>query len=166
MAFGSSDSSVKYVLQRSATKRITTSQMTKELYTSFSPSAVTHQSLPDKTRNYLYVCMQKLLEYNAGLKKSLESRIWVSHSGGFGEYGLQGYYIQSGKRKPKFRSNISPSSSGSKNKSSKEPEKQVAKHIIFFFKEPIYLQSVIIHSANGGKGEGRLVEECSVALLC
>jgi hypothetical protein len=28
------------------------------------------------------------------------------------------------------------------------------------------LQSVIIHSANGGKGEGCLVEECSVALLC
>jgi hypothetical protein len=27
------------------------------------------------------------------------------------------------------------------------------------------LQSVIIHSANGGKGEGCLVEEYSVALL-
>jgi hypothetical protein len=36
----------------------------------------------------------------------------------------------------------------------------------FFFKDPIYLQSVIIHSANGGKGEGWLVEEYSVALLC
>jgi hypothetical protein len=30
----------------------------------------------------------------------------------------------------------------------------------------MYLQSVIIHSANGGKGEGCLVEEYSVALLC
>jgi hypothetical protein len=28
------------------------------------------------------------------------------------------------------------------------------------------LQSVIIHSVNGGKGEGCLVEEYSVALLC
>jgi hypothetical protein len=36
----------------------------------------------------------------------------------------------------------------------------------FFLKDPIYLQSVTIHSANGGKGEGWLVEECSVALLC
>jgi hypothetical protein len=37
----------------------------------------------------------------------------------------------------------------------------------FFFKEdPIYLQSVIIHSANGRKGGGCLVEEYSVALLC
>jgi hypothetical protein len=35
-----------------------------------------------------------------------------------------------------------------------------------FFKDPIYLQSVIIHSANGGKGEGWHVEEYSVALLC
>jgi hypothetical protein len=34
----------------------------------------------------------------------------------------------------------------------------------FFLKDPIYLQSVIIHSANGGKGEGCLVEEYSVAL--
>jgi hypothetical protein len=34
-----------------------------------------------------------------------------------------------------------------------------------FFKFPIYLQSVIIHSANGGKGEGCLVDEYSVALL-
>jgi hypothetical protein len=30
----------------------------------------------------------------------------------------------------------------------------------------MYLQSVIIHSANGGTGEGCLVEEYSVALLC
>jgi hypothetical protein len=30
---------------------------------------------------------------------------------------------------------------------------------------PIYLQSVIIHSANGGKGEGCLVEKYSVELL-
>jgi hypothetical protein len=37
---------------------------------------------------------------------------------------------------------------------------------IFFLKDPIYLQSVIIHSANGGKGEGWHVEEYSVALLC
>jgi hypothetical protein len=37
---------------------------------------------------------------------------------------------------------------------------------IFFFKDPIYLQSVIIHSANGGKGEGCIVEEYTVALLC
>jgi hypothetical protein len=36
----------------------------------------------------------------------------------------------------------------------------------FFLKGPIYLQSVTIHSANGGKGEGYLVEEYSVALLC
>jgi hypothetical protein len=36
----------------------------------------------------------------------------------------------------------------------------------FFLKDPIYLQSVTIHSANGGKGEGCLVEEYSVALLC
>jgi hypothetical protein len=35
-----------------------------------------------------------------------------------------------------------------------------------FLKDPIYLQSVIIHSANGGKDEGCLVEEYSVALLC
>jgi hypothetical protein len=33
-------------------------------------------------------------------------------------------------------------------------------------KDPIYLQSVTIHSANGGKGEGWHVEEYSVALLC
>jgi hypothetical protein len=37
---------------------------------------------------------------------------------------------------------------------------------IFFLKDPIYLQSVTIHSANGGKGEGWHVEEYSVALLC
>jgi hypothetical protein len=36
----------------------------------------------------------------------------------------------------------------------------------YCYKDPIYLQSVIIHSANGGKGEGCLVEEYSVALLC
>jgi hypothetical protein len=36
----------------------------------------------------------------------------------------------------------------------------------FFFKDPIYLQSVTIHSANGGKGEGWHVEEYLVALLC
>jgi hypothetical protein len=34
----------------------------------------------------------------------------------------------------------------------------------FFLKDPIYLQSVIIHSANGGKGKGWHVEEYSVAL--
>jgi hypothetical protein len=34
------------------------------------------------------------------------------------------------------------------------------------FLDLIYLQAVIIHSANGGKGEGWLVEEYSVALLC
>jgi hypothetical protein len=34
--------------------------------------------------------------------------------------------------------------------------------IFFFLKDPIYLQSVIIHSANGGKGEGWHVEEYSV----
>jgi hypothetical protein len=38
--------------------------------------------------------------------------------------------------------------------------------ISFFLKDPIYLQFVIIHSANGGKGEGWRVEEYSVALLC
>jgi hypothetical protein len=38
--------------------------------------------------------------------------------------------------------------------------------LIIFFKDPIYLQSVTIHSANGGKGEGWHVEEYSVALLC
>jgi hypothetical protein len=42
----------------------------------------------------------------------------------------------------------------------------VAIKIFFFWKDPIYLQSVIIHSANGGKGEGWHVEEYSVALLC
>jgi hypothetical protein len=36
----------------------------------------------------------------------------------------------------------------------------------FFLKDPIYLQSVTIHSANGGKGEGWHAEEYSVALLC
>jgi hypothetical protein len=36
----------------------------------------------------------------------------------------------------------------------------------FFLKDPIYLQAVIIHSANSGKGEGWHVEEYSVALLC
>jgi hypothetical protein len=36
----------------------------------------------------------------------------------------------------------------------------------FFFKDPIYLQSVIILSANGGKGKGWHVEEYSVALQC
>jgi hypothetical protein len=36
----------------------------------------------------------------------------------------------------------------------------------FFLKDPIYLQSVTIHSENGGKGEGWHVEEYSVALLC
>jgi hypothetical protein len=52
------------------------------------------------------------------------------------------------------------------------PELLVVNHAAvyrFFFvrkKDPIYLQSVIIHSANGGKGEGCLVEEYSVALLC
>jgi hypothetical protein len=38
--------------------------------------------------------------------------------------------------------------------------------LFLFLKDPIYLQSVIIHSANGGKGEGWHVEEYSVALLC
>jgi hypothetical protein len=38
--------------------------------------------------------------------------------------------------------------------------------VFFFLKNPIYLQSVTIHSANGGKGEGWHVEEYSVALLC
>jgi hypothetical protein len=36
----------------------------------------------------------------------------------------------------------------------------------FFLKFPIYLKSVRIILANGGKGEGCLVEEYSVALLC
>jgi pyruvate/2-oxoglutarate/acetoin dehydrogenase E1 component len=40
------------------------------------------------------------------------------------------------------------------------------KQSFFFLKDPIYLQSVTIHSANGGKGEGWHVEEYSVALLC
>jgi hypothetical protein len=39
-------------------------------------------------------------------------------------------------------------------------------NLTHFFKDPIYLQSVIIHLANGGKGEGWHVEEFSVALLC
>jgi hypothetical protein len=38
--------------------------------------------------------------------------------------------------------------------------------LVVLFGDPIYLQSVIIHSANGGKGEGCPVEEHSVALLC
>jgi hypothetical protein len=38
--------------------------------------------------------------------------------------------------------------------------------LFFFYKDPMYLQSVIIYSANGGKGKGCLVEEYSVALLC
>jgi hypothetical protein len=37
---------------------------------------------------------------------------------------------------------------------------------VFLERDPIYLKSVIIHSANGGKGEGWHVEEYSVALLC
>jgi hypothetical protein len=43
----------------------------------------------------------------------------------------------------------------------------MGKHVMinfFWHKDPIYLQSVIIHSANGGKVEGCLVEEYSVAL--
>jgi hypothetical protein len=36
----------------------------------------------------------------------------------------------------------------------------------FCSRDPIYLQSVIIHTANGGKGEGWHVEEYSVAPLC
>jgi hypothetical protein len=36
----------------------------------------------------------------------------------------------------------------------------------FFLKDPNYLQSVTIHSANGGKGEGWHVEEYSEGLLC
>jgi hypothetical protein len=39
-------------------------------------------------------------------------------------------------------------------------------NFFFFLKDPIYLQSVTIHSANGRKGEGWHVEEYSVALLC
>jgi hypothetical protein len=46
-----------------------------------------------------------------------------------------------------------------------KPQKLKLQHF-FFFKDPIYLQSIIIHSANGGKGEGWHVEEYSVALLC
>jgi hypothetical protein len=42
----------------------------------------------------------------------------------------------------------------------------ICTEIYFFLKDPIYLQSVTIHSANGGKGEGWHVEEYSVALLC
>jgi hypothetical protein len=42
----------------------------------------------------------------------------------------------------------------------------VLKEFFFREREPIYLQSVTIHSANGGKGEGCLVEEYSVAFLC
>jgi hypothetical protein len=42
----------------------------------------------------------------------------------------------------------------------------VALTIFFLLERPIYLQSVIIHSANGGKGEGWQVEEYSVALIC
>jgi hypothetical protein len=41
-----------------------------------------------------------------------------------------------------------------------------ALQIFFCYKDPIYLQSVIIHSANAGKGEGWHVVEYSVALLC
>jgi hypothetical protein len=40
----------------------------------------------------------------------------------------------------------------------------VAMHVVFL--DPIYLQCVIIHSANGWKGEGWHVQEYSVALLC
>jgi hypothetical protein len=40
-------------------------------------------------------------------------------------------------------------------------------YIFCCYKDPIYLQSVIIRSANGGKGERWHVEEYSVvALLC
>jgi hypothetical protein len=55
-----------------------------------------------------------------------------------------------------------------KNVSERERERERAQKYNFFFlhRDPIYLQSVIIHSANGGKGEGCLVEEYSVALLC
>jgi hypothetical protein len=44
--------------------------------------------------------------------------------------------------------------------------RNVSMGIFFFLKDPIYLQSVTIHSANGGKGERWHVEEYSVALLC
>jgi hypothetical protein len=37
--------------------------------------------------------------------------------------------------------------------------------LFFFLKDPVYLQSVTIHAANDGKGEGWHVEEYSVALL-
>jgi hypothetical protein len=37
---------------------------------------------------------------------------------------------------------------------------------LFLLERPNLLQSVIIHSANGGKGEGCHVEEYSAALLC
>jgi hypothetical protein len=43
---------------------------------------------------------------------------------------------------------------------------KLAAENFFCYKDPIYLQSVTIHSANGGKDEGCLVEEYSVALLC
>jgi hypothetical protein len=42
----------------------------------------------------------------------------------------------------------------------------ITRKFFFWLKDPIYLQSVTIHSANGGKGEGWHVEEYSVALLC
>jgi hypothetical protein len=45
-------------------------------------------------------------------------------------------------------------------------DEEVISGKIFFLKDPIYLQSVTIHSANGAKGEGWHVEEYSVALLC
>jgi hypothetical protein len=38
----------------------------------------------------------------------------------------------------------------------------LAENLFFCLRHPIYLQSVIIHSPNGGKGEGCLVEEYSV----
>jgi hypothetical protein len=41
-----------------------------------------------------------------------------------------------------------------------------SEEVFFGQNDPIYLQSVIINSANGGKGEGCPVEEYSVALLC
>jgi hypothetical protein len=46
------------------------------------------------------------------------------------------------------------------------PSNSIRAFLFFCQRNPIYLQCVIIHSANGGKGEGWHVEEYSVALLC